>query len=170
MRFNMLKTVRNLFDSLLPFFYIPTAPHKFLRWAIRRKCGHATMGENYAVVTTSSRRKWLNMNGRVTARYLIDLGAESQPRPFPSTVENATAGRNSRDTRRDRLRSAGDASRGIGMRSSEDHNPSMSSAPGLSWSADALLFARRYSSNTDHVDNSSIPFEWKIIENVILSC
>lgn len=69
------------------------------------------------------------MNGQVTARYLIDLGAESQPRPFPSTVENATAGRNSRDTRRDRLRSAGDASRGIGMRSSEDHDPSVFSVP-----------------------------------------
>lgn len=33
----------------------------FLRRAIRRKCGHATMGENYAVVS-SSRRKWPNMN------------------------------------------------------------------------------------------------------------
>lgn len=114
------------------------------------------MDENYAVVTSSSRRQWLNMNQRVTTRYLIDLGAESQSRPFPSTVENATAERNSRDTPWDRLRSAGDALRGIGMRSSEDHDPSVSSVPGLSWSADALLFARRYSSNIDRADNSSI--------------
>lgn len=86
------------------------------------------MGENYAVVTASLRRKWA---GGSPARYLIDLGAESQPRPFPSTVENATAGRNSRDTRWDRLRSVGDGPRGIGMRSSEDHDPSVSSVPGF---------------------------------------
>jgi len=100
------------------------------------------------------------------ARYLIDLGAESQPRPFPSTVENATAWRNSRDTQWDRLRSAGDAPRGIGMRSSENHDPSVSSVTGLSWSTDALLFARCYSSDIDRADSLNI-FKWKLVKNVI---
>lgn len=51
--------------SLTSFLNILVILHKFHR-VIRRKCDHTTIGENYAVMTTSSRRKWPNTSGQVT--------------------------------------------------------------------------------------------------------
>lgn len=86
-----------IFISHLSLF--PSSPA-----CIRRKCGRATIGENYAVVTTSSRRRWLDETGHceifnwfrcweAAAAFPIDRPRMRPPDGIPGTPGGFACGR-----------------------------------------------------------------------------
>lgn len=73
--------MKNHRNEIYLIISIVIASHKFLHRSICGKCGHATRGENYVV--RSARDASDRTSERVTARYLIDLGAENPAAAFP---------------------------------------------------------------------------------------